>query len=160
MVIRVRHFFLKILILRAFYSIRQGITKLFFFSETYISRIFWLQSLGSPVVKFKNFFFKYSLVTVLKTRIKSLNTNIESFCKNLKKLTAQLVKKLTIRKFSKKHGFSHVNWSFSEIFQNWFYIWVQSSNTRLLICQTTIFEQNISKPLLSQNIREIYVWDK
>ena len=45
--------------------------------------MFWLQSLGSHFVKFKKFSFKYSLVTVQKTRIKKLNKNIESFFKNL-----------------------------------------------------------------------------
>ena len=40
--------------------------------------------LGSPVVKLKQYlFFLYSLVTVQKTRIKTLNTYIESLLKNL-----------------------------------------------------------------------------
>ena len=39
---------------------------IFPFSESYISRIIWLQSLVSPVVKFKIFFWKYSRVDVSK----------------------------------------------------------------------------------------------
>ena len=64
--IKVRHFFLKITFWGASNSPR--LSKLFLFiylyillliSETYISRIFWLQSLGSPVVKLTNIFLKF-----------------------------------------------------------------------------------------------------
>ena len=83
---RLRHFFLfsstglvKFWFGGHFIALGQGISKLLFnfFSEMYISRIFWLQSLWNWV-EIDKYFFKYSRVTYQKTRIGTLNKNIES----------------------------------------------------------------------------------
>ena len=58
----------KILIRRAFFSPRQGYFKTVFFSEIYISRIFWLQSLG--------------YIETPTTKIESILKNVRLTCKN------------------------------------------------------------------------------
>ena len=90
---RVRHFFWKIQLGGHFIALGQGISKLFlfFFWDLYFLNIL-TSKFGIPCSKVeKIFFFKYSLLTVQKTRIETLNTNIESF---FKKIEAQVDKKL------------------------------------------------------------------
>ena len=71
--IRVRHFFWKFQFGENCIALGQGISKRFFFSETYISQIFWLQSSAAQVVKAVKFG-NFPKSTVFRMPIKHFST--------------------------------------------------------------------------------------
>ena len=83
-------------------GIGQEISKLFyFFSETYIF-----------------FFFKYSRVTNQKTRIGTLNSNIESILKNVGKYLIDMRKTVLFGKISNSTAFYYLCSQFSRLLKN------------------------------------------
>ena len=119
----VQLFFLKMLIRRTFYIPRPGDFKTVFFL-LFLRLIFWLQSFGSTVVKFKNIFFNIAFWR-FKRRAFRHWTQVSNHFSKILIIKLQNCSKIT------------------SLFKIWFDIWVQCSNTRLLIRHTTIFEKKI-----------------
>ena len=90
MYIRVRIYFFKIAFRWAFDSPSWAsrFQNCNFLRDSYISRIILLQILGSPVVKFENYYFQYSHLTYQKTRIGLLNSNIEYYWEFMRYLSS------------------------------------------------------------------------
>ena len=96
----------------------------------------------------KNIFFKYSRVTYQKTRIGTLNSNIESIFRNVEKCSIDMRKTVLFGKFPNFTAFLLPVQSIFMIFEKWFDIRVQCLNALLLNRHKAIFQKNIFLTLL------------
>ena len=143
MYIRVRHFFWKIQFGGHFIALGQGISKLFlfFFWDEYFSNNL-TSKFGIPCSKvWKIFFFKYSRVTYQKTRIGTLNSNIESIFRNVEKCSIDMWKTVLFEKFPNFTAFLLPVQSIFMISEKWFDIRVQCLNALLLNRHKAIFKK-------------------